>query len=97
MPGLLPLTPWDVDRGVAGHRHPRASGLPVRADLEYGDEVTLGRVLAGAMCSARHPPARRLHEGQDGAGIARGHAVEIHSDVASRRWPGAESGEAGLR
>ena len=40
-----------------------ASGLPVGSDLEYADEVTLGRAFAGAArCEGRrsvHAPSRR--------------------------------------
>ena len=40
-----------------------ASGLPVGGDLEYADEVTLGRALAG-------PPARLAHRDPAGSRAA---------------------------
>ena len=46
-----------------------ASGLPVGGDLEYADEITLGRALEG----------RRVIS--EGAGIAQGNATEDFEQV----------------
>src|SRR5205085_9578672 len=52
-----------IDPGIAVTR--LASGLPVGADLEYADELTLGRALAGRRAVSRYSRIRRRVEASD--------------------------------
>ena len=59
-----------------------ASGLPVGGDLEYADEITLGRALAG----------RRVIS--EGAGIAQGNAAEDFEQVVEEEQTERERADA---
>ncbi|MFV0899819.1 recombination mediator RecR [Rothia dentocariosa] len=59
-----------------------ASGLPVGGDLEYADEITLGRALEG----------RRVIS--EGAGIAQGNAVEDFEQVVDEEQTERERADA---
>ena len=66
-----------------GIRHSRlASGLPVGGDLEYADEITLGRALEG----------RRVIS--EGAGIAQGNAAEDFEQVVEEEQTERERADA---
>ena len=62
-----------------------ASGLPVGGDLEYADEITLGRALEG----------RRVIS--EGAGIAQGNAAEDFEQVVEEEQTERERADAELK
>ena len=74
-----------------------ASGLPVGADLEHADEVTLGKALAGrqpwvslATCGGS---GRRTRRGAVGLVLVLGRAALLDQPVRAARAPGRPAGD----
>ena len=81
---------------AAGQGDPIASGLPVGGDLEYADELTLGRALEGRRevgePRAERVPADSLPRRPFRAGADRGRAAAGWRRIPPGRGPGRRAG-----